>query len=468
MITKTIRGETMMEVLETVKKDLGSEALIISVRQIPGGPAWQVWRKPVVEVVAARLEDGDHQASKQNVENAQPLLQKPAQPAKTPNLGAMNVQAQMPRNKPQMAFESDDDSMIEDEMPELENYYPFGRRANSLPVAENPAPKEATKQKPEGFAPYTPPRIVNEPKPVMVPVQNLVQVAPLPVQTPSPNQPAVMEPAAKPDNQEAELPPVLDQMIQALRFQGVEGSILKRVSKVCMETLSPRVMQDERRVRECLHKQLEASIHIQKESSAALPKIIFLVGSSGAGKTSTCAKLAVHYTKNFHQKVVWVCADTVRIGAIAEARTYTDTIGIPLRLAYTPEDLVTEIEQASGSADIILVDTPAFNPRKEESIVDLGALLTAVPKRTTWMVIPSTAKEIDLQNAISSLGPFRPKAVILSKLDETNSFSSVFNLAARTQLPFAYFTFGRRVLNDISVANASQFIKALLDERFVA
>jgi flagellar biosynthesis protein FlhF len=312
---------------------------------------------------------------------------------------------------------------------------------------------------------------MNEPRPSPAPVQAHVQPASLPPQPPQPpvsSTPVeVVEPVAK-STGEVDMPPMLGQMIEALRFQGVEEAILKKVTRVSLDTLSPRVMQDERRVREFLHKQLEASIHILKESSSTLPQVIFLVGSSGAGKTSTCAKLAVHYTKNFHQKVVWICADTVRIGAIAEARTYTDTIGIPLRLAYTPEDLISEIEQVRGEADIILVDTPAFNPRKEESIVDLGALLTAVPKRTTWMVIPSTAKEIDLQNAISALGPFRPKAIIVSKLDETNSFSSVFNLAARTQLPFAYFTFGRRVLNDISVANSNQFVKALLDERFVA
>ena len=59
MITRTFRADTMMQALEQIKKDLGQYALVVSARQIPGGQPWQVWRKPVFEVIAVRLEPGE-------------------------------------------------------------------------------------------------------------------------------------------------------------------------------------------------------------------------------------------------------------------------------------------------------------------------------------------------------------------------------------------------------------------------
>ena len=59
MITRTFRAETMMKALEQIKKDLGPDALVVSARQIPGGQPWQVWLKPVYEVIAVRLEPGE-------------------------------------------------------------------------------------------------------------------------------------------------------------------------------------------------------------------------------------------------------------------------------------------------------------------------------------------------------------------------------------------------------------------------
>ncbi len=59
MISRIFRAESMMQALEQVKKDLGMDAMVVSARQIPGGQPWQVWRKPLYEVVAVQLEPGE-------------------------------------------------------------------------------------------------------------------------------------------------------------------------------------------------------------------------------------------------------------------------------------------------------------------------------------------------------------------------------------------------------------------------
>ena len=51
MKSQTFRAENMLAALEQVRTELGPEAVILSVRKVLDGPAWQVWKKPVVEVV---------------------------------------------------------------------------------------------------------------------------------------------------------------------------------------------------------------------------------------------------------------------------------------------------------------------------------------------------------------------------------------------------------------------------------
>ena len=44
----------MMEALQEIQRELGPEAIVLSMREVPAGPLWQVWNKPGVEVVATR------------------------------------------------------------------------------------------------------------------------------------------------------------------------------------------------------------------------------------------------------------------------------------------------------------------------------------------------------------------------------------------------------------------------------
>src|SRR5512146_818260 len=52
MTTKTYRACDTQTALAQIQDELGPEAIIVSVRQIPGGAAWQAWKKTEVEVVA--------------------------------------------------------------------------------------------------------------------------------------------------------------------------------------------------------------------------------------------------------------------------------------------------------------------------------------------------------------------------------------------------------------------------------
>jgi flagellar biosynthesis protein FlhF len=256
------------------------------------------------------------------------------------------------------------------------------------------------------------------------------------------------------------LPPALEGARRRLLDQGVAESLVAKIATACAESLSPRSLQDERRVRNQLHSQLEVYLRTRKGHGAAEERVICLVGMSGSGKTSTAAKLAAHHARQAGRQLAWICADTVRAGAIAEARVYTGSLGIPLRLAYTPEELAEAAQELE--ADLVLVDTPGCNPHREASVVELAALLTALPKRSTYLVAPATAREADLAQAVAALSPFGLRGLVVTKLDETVVFGDIFNLAWRSQIPLAYFTSGTRPLEDLQPASASRLVAVLM------
>ncbi len=237
----------------------------------------------------------------------------------------------------------------------------------------------------------------------------------------------------------------------------MDKNLISKTLSSCAMSMNRSGMSDAGKVQTNVRRQLEAPIRSLKANSE---RAICLIGSSGSGKTSICAKLAAA-NKELGKKVVWVCADTIHTGAIALARAYTETLQIPLRLVYTPEEL-DQVIKAETDADLILIDTAAVNPCNHSEVIELGAYLTVLPARTTYLVTPATAKEADLNEAAAAFGPFNLKGVILTKLDETSFFGSLYNFIYRSHLPLAYFSSGRRILEDFQPADAHAFVNLII------
>jgi flagellar biosynthesis protein FlhF len=247
--------------------------------------------------------------------------------------------------------------------------------------------------------------------------------------------------------------------------QGLDEKIIQRVIKACSESLNPIHLMDEERVRHNLQKQLEAELRVQSPSATLANRVMCLVGTSGSGKTSACAKLAAFFSKIMEKKVVWICADTIRTGAIGEARMYTDALNIPLHVVYTPADLVQAIE-SEADAQMILVDFPACNPRSEVKVIEMGSFLTAINKRTTYFVAPATSKETDLMDMLAAFSPFNIKGLIFTKMDETSVYGNLYNIAWRSQLPLTFFANGTRIMDDLFPGQEKDLVSAIFRKGF--
>ncbi|HPH96555.1 MAG TPA: hypothetical protein PKW33_14590 [Anaerolineaceae bacterium] len=458
MITRKVVAESMVEALQAVMQELGPDALIVSVRQIPP-PAWQIWRKATVEVVAVRMEEGEKK----------PAAAQPLPPSAKEAEEAPAAAAQPPRRR-MLTARQRKNAYQPGGMPDETPAVPEKDPAAAQPAAAAEAP-EAAPETPLTVKKITSPRFP------MVDASRVNRVNPPAEKAEAPAKRSEANAARGEDglpllhmgmltgNPYMDVSPALGRVFQQLRRQGVDEDLLTRMMTVSMETLGSRGVMDESRVRQSLQKQMEACLRVQKEPFGANAQVICLVGTSGAGKTSLCAKLAVLNQKTLGRKVHWVCADTVRTGAISEARAYAEAMGAVFSLVYTPEDL-GRVMSEQADTDLMLVDTTPVNPLNEASVVAIGALLTALAGRSTWVVLPATGKETDLQNAMSAFSPFRPRGLAITKLDETSTFGSVFNLAWRSRLPLVFFSKGTQVLQDLESARAENLVTALFEGRW--
>jgi flagellar biosynthesis protein FlhF len=94
-------------------------------------------------------------------------------------------------------------------------------------------------------------------------------------------------------------------------------------------------------------------------------------------------------------------------------------------------------------------------------MVELGALLSELPKRCTYLVAPATTKESDLYQLYASFSVFNLNGIIITKLDETHSFGSVYNFARKNQMPLSYFATGRDAARNLEVADPERLALAL-------
>ena len=73
-------------------------------------------------------------------------------------------------------------------------------------------------------------------------------------------------------------------------------------------------------------------------------KILFFVGTTGVGKTTTIAKIASQFVVEDKKKVALLTADTFRIAAAEQLRTYANILEIPFRVIYTTEEIIEAVE----------------------------------------------------------------------------------------------------------------------------
>ncbi|MGD0499698.1 MAG: flagellar biosynthesis protein FlhF [Bryobacteraceae bacterium] len=194
------------------------------------------------------------------------------------------------------------------------------------------------------------------------------------------------------------------------------------------------------------------------------PRIVALVGPPGCGKTTTLVKLAVNYGLAGRRPALLLSADTYRVAAAEQLRSYAAILGIGFQVLETVAALSQAIEENRGK-DVIFIDTPGFGYGDMDQASSLARFLASRDDLDAQLVLPSSMKSADLARVVDSYRSFRPQRLLFTKLDETSSFGPILNEAARTGRPLSFFTAGQRIPEDLETASRERVSELVLTGR---
>ncbi|KAI3404016.1 SRP54 [Candida oxycetoniae] len=202
-------------------------------------------------------------------------------------------------------------------------------------------------------------------------------------------------------------------------------------------------------------------VRVSKESS----HVIMLVGLQGAGKTTSCTKLAVYYKKRGF-KVGLVCADTFRAGAFDQLKQNAIKANIPYYGSYLEPDPVKIAYEGvqkfkQEKFDIIIVDTSGRHRQEDQLFTEMVQIGDMIQPTQTIMVMDGSIGQAAESQARAFKESSNFGSIILTKMDGHAKGGGAISGAAAAKTPIAFVGTGEHT-GDFEVFNPKSFISKLL------
>ena len=228
------------------------------------------------------------------------------------------------------------------------------------------------------------------------------------------------------------------------------GMETKWAHEVCLHTL-----------REYVKDISPISLHNRKTGS-----LVFMIGPTGVGKTTTIAKLAANMTFLDGKKVALITLDTYRIAAADQLRTFADIMGIPLSVVFSDAEIQEAVDQYQDK-DMILVDTAGSSPFNQEQMGNLERFVKVAQPNEIILVLSVTTDSDDLLNIYHQFKSIGIDKIIFTKLDEATTYGQILNVTYETRKPIAYVTTGQNVPDDIEIPDPTYLARMFLGEEVI-
>ena len=193
-------------------------------------------------------------------------------------------------------------------------------------------------------------------------------------------------------------------------------------------------------------------------------KLVFFIGPTGVGKTTTIAKIASKFRVDEKKKVALLTADTYRIAAAEQLRTYANILEVPFRVIYTVEEISKAMEDFRDY-DYIMIDTAGHshqNSTQKDNMCNIIHSVDDKVEKEVHLVLSATTKYRDLISIADSYKELADYKLIFTKLDETTTLGNLLNLRLYTGADLSYVTYGQNVPDDIEDFNPQKTVKRLL------
>lgn len=506
MQIKSFKAPTLKEAMANVKSELGVDAVILHTNKIKKGGILGFHAKEIVEVIAA-VEDepvvkeqkpamdtgaaseavlqaaAAARASRNSAPESEP---QPIQPQPTGNF--------TPRNMVSQYQTAGTIEAISHAMAQNTPSPTFGEVLASVNKAQEQAGQPVVNEEAASVAPAVDmnpgveqPVVKEEPvEPVSVAEEKLVSAESDAEQlTPEKEVETASEDATDLDVKEQEILDLQNQLEEmksmlvemsrnkdeaggipnlqrAMEAQGISQHVLEdMISKLNgTEILAP---QNSIKALKALEKYVRKAIRIANGITlySDKPKIVALIGPTGVGKTTTLAKIAAKFVLEEGAKVALITADTYRISAVEQLKTYSDILGLPLEIVYNPQALQEAIEKHRDK-QLILLDTAGRSQYNAYQMKELSELLNIDADIEKHLVMSATTKTSDGLELLDNFSLCKPDRVIFTKVDETKTHGIILNILHRRKAALSYLTNGQSVPDDIEPASIEKLAELLL------
>lgn len=443
---RTFKAASMQEALKLVREEMGSDAVILQTKQVPGRRGLLPWTRTREEFeITAGL--GIKVRTPAAVQNNRRPTSSPLQHR------ASNLQPAGARNE----------SVTYAEPPSRE----LPPEHRSAPIQRTPAPERRAEED-------------NRP-----PVHNRLEQR---LQDSRPRPSHASQPAYDPTEEFAEKLNAIQEMLESLdrrtRSQRVtdvppelfhiytdliDAEVDETIAHDLVSRLKEHATPEQLKDTQASQSLLAALIEAQLECASPirpLPgqrKVVALVGPTGVGKTTTIAKLAANFRLRDNIKMGLITVDTYRIAAVEQLRTYAEIIDLPMKVVSTPREMQMALDEMVG-LDLVLIDTAGRSPSDDLKIQELESLFRDIAIDEIALVMSMTSSVRTLEAIAERFKVARPTSMILTKLDEAPVMGSLLTLSQKVKLPIQYLTTGQDVPDDIEPANAARISRLVLGE----
>jgi flagellar biosynthesis protein FlhF len=244
----------------------------------------------------------------------------------------------------------------------------------------------------------------------------------------------------------------LREPLQARVLEELSGMDIAPDVAMALATLTPRRtnLQDPSHIPLAL---LVKHLPVMTDLTCITGGITAVVGPTGAGKTTTIAKLAARWCmQHGSQDLALVSTDGYRIGAREQLSTYARILGAPMHAANSGQELARVLERLKAKK-LILIDTAGMGPRDVRLTEQLAALKLGAARARVLLALPAQGEGQALDEIVRAFARVTPAACVLTKVDEAASLGAVISAVLRHRLKIAYVCDGQRVPEDLHAAH---------------
>jgi len=189
-----------------------------------------------------------------------------------------------------------------------------------------------------------------------------------------------------------------------------------------------------------------------------------LVGPTGAGKTTTTAKLAARcVVRHGAGKLALITTDGYRIGAQEQLRIYGRILGVPVFPVRDAAELRQTLSELRGK-HMVLIDTVGMSQR-DRMVAQQAAMLAGAGNVRRLLLLNATCRGDTLDDVIQAYRGPDLAGCIFTKVDEAVSLAPAIGAAVTRELEVFYVTNGQRVPEDLHLPNRTYLVNRALRER---